>query len=320
MEIKNVRKVSFWRIFFATLAALLVASIISIIMFFSALGGVMGAFMSDKDLSSEVKDNTFLYLKLDKPVGDVGFSRINASNFSIDEQQGLGEIIYGLEKAKKDPKIKGIFIETGAINSGYGNLFELREAIKDFEKSGKKVVFYAKGEAISLKALYLSTVTKDNYVFPESNVEFLGLSSELMFFKNTLDKLGVEVQVIRGENNDFKSAVEPYFRTDMSDSSRLQVERFMNGIWNKLLTDISADKGISVEKLNNFASNATILNGRDAAKNGLFSETKYRDEILDLLKKYAGSEKDAPLYSLINMLATNTIRKLKPKKVKMLLH
>lgn len=300
MSDNTVRKVSFWRIFFPSLVALLVASIISIFFFFSTLGGFIDKYLGSSSLpNSDLKDKTFLYLQFNEPLGDVGYNRINTSSFSFEKQQGLAEIIYGLEKAKNDDKIKGVFIETGHIETGYGNLFELREALKDFIKSGKKVVFYAKGEAITTKTLYLSTVTKDNYIFPESNVEFLGLGAEIMFYKNLLDKFDIEVEVIRGEGNDFKSAVEPFFRTEMSDSSRYQTERFMNGIWNRILTDIAKDKNLTVSKLNDLASNAQVLNGRNAAQNGIFSATKYRDEVLTLLKQYAGTDKDSEvnLYS-----------------------
>lgn len=319
MSNNNVRKVSFWRVFFPALIALLVGSVISIFFFFSTLGVFINKYVgASTDSSSNVKDKTFLYMKFDQPIGDVGYNRINTSSFSLDQQQGLGEIIYGLEKAKNDKKIKGVFIETGQISSGYGNLLELREAIKDFEKSGKKVVFYAKGEVVTTKTLYLATATKDSYIFPESNVEFLGLSSEMMFFKNMLDKFDIEVEVIRGEGNDFKSAVEPYFRTEMSDSSRLQVERFMNGLWDKMLTDISKDKNISVAQLNTYASEAKILNGKDAVKYGLFKATKYRDEVLDLLKDYAGIDKDkeAIFYSFEKYARTEYTKEVKLKKDK----
>lgn len=319
MTDNNVRKVSFWRIFFPSLVALLVASIISIIFFFSTLGGFINKYFGGaSEGDAGLKEKTFLHLQFNNPIGDVGFNRINTSSFSFEKQQGLGELIYGLNKAKTDDKIKGVFIEAGQIESGYGNLFELREALKDFQKSGKKVVFYAKGEAITTKTLYLSTATKDNYVFPESNVEFLGLGAELMFYKNLLDKFDIDVQVIRGEDNEFKSAVEPYFRTEMSDSSRYQTERFISGIWNRILTDIAEEKNIAVNKLNDLATNAKVLNGKNAAMQGIFAGTKYRDEILDLLKKYAGtdSDDDISLYSFDKYARNNYRKEVKQQEEK----
>jgi len=313
MAHNNVRKISFWRVFFPSLIALLVASIISIIFFFSTLTRVIDKYSTSTE--PELKDNTFLHLTFDKTVGDVGYGKIDLASYKLSQQQGLSEIIYGLQKAKDDPKIKGIFLEVGQINIGYGNLYELRQALKDFEKSGKKVVIYASGEVVTTKSLYLSTISKDNYIFPKSNVEFLGLSSQVMFFKNLLDKLDIKVQVIRGEGNDFKSAVEPYFRTNMSDSSRYQVSQFLNGIWSQVVDDMAKDCNLSSTSLNQLASDAKILNGEDAQKAGLFKATKYRGEILDLLKHYAGvsGNKEANLYSF-SKYARDAFRKAATQK------
>lgn len=292
MSDNNVRKVSFWRIFFPALIALMVGSIISIIFFFSTLSAFIGKYFDASDSDTSLKKNTFLHLNFKQVIGDVAYKNINTSSFSLDQQHGLAEIIYGLEKAKNDDNIKGIFIELTQPMIGYANLSELREAIKDFQKSGKKVVFYLQGEAVSTKALYLASASKDSYIFPETNVEFLGISSQLMFYKNLLDKFEVDVEVIRGSDNEFKSAVEPFFRSNMSDSSRLQIETYINGIWNNMLTDIATDRNTSVSELNKLADNAKVLNGKDAVNHNLLAGTKYRDEIIDILKKYAGTAKN----------------------------
>src|SRR5690606_22118818 len=107
-----------------------------------------------------------------------------------------------------------------------------RNAIEKFKASGKFVVAYNSGEVITQKEYLLASVADENYGFPSSMMEFLGLGVEYMFFKNMFDRLGMEMQVIRGENNDFKSAVEPFFLDKMSDSSRVQTERYLNSMWN----------------------------------------------------------------------------------------
>lgn len=315
----KVRKISFWRVFFPSLIALLVASVISIIFFFSALAGFIGKYMpvSASSEGTNVKENTLLKMDFSRPIGDVGFSRLNTSNFQMEQQTGLGEILYALQKAKEDKNVKGIYIDASSIGIGYANLIELRAALKDFETSGKKIFVYANGEAISLRMLYLSTLTKDSYIFPESNVEFLGLSGQIMFFKNLLDKLDIDVKVIRGEGNDFKSAVEPYFLTEMSDSSRMQTERYLNGIWNYLLKDIAKDRKQSVEKLNVLASEAKILKGADAVKYGLITGAKYEDEVLELMREYVGAKKvkDLNFYDF-NRYARDNYRKQMKKEEK----
>lgn len=313
----KIRKVSFWRIFFPSLIALLVASIISIIFFFSTLAGFMNKYMAGtSDASSDnLPQKTFLKMTFPQPVGDLSYQRFNTSNFMLEQQNGLGEILYGLDKAKDDDNVAGIYIDASNISIGYANLFELRNALKDFMKTGKKVVIYGNGEAISTKMLYLTTVTPDSYLFPKSNVEFLGMSSQLMFYKNLLDKLDIQVQVIRGEGNDFKSAVEPYFRTNMSDSSRMQTQRYIDGIWNEILAGIAESRKMKVSTLNDLASNAKILTGEDAKSHGLVAGVKYQDEVLDIVKKYQGldANKEANFYDF-NKYARNKYRNEYKKK------
>jgi protease-4 len=116
-------------------------------------------------------------------------------------------------------------------------------------------------------------------------MEFTGLGAELTFFKGTLDKLEVEVEIIRGKNNDFKSAVEPFFLKQMSDSSRVQINRYLQSMWLDIRKDISEDRGISINKLNDIAENMLIRKANDAKQFGMMDDVKYRDEVIDMLKK-----------------------------------
>jgi len=126
-------------------------------------------------------------------------------------------------------------------------------------------------------------------------MEFLGLGAEMMYFKNALDKMDVEMQVIRGSDNDFKSAVEPFFRSDMSDSSRVQVERYMEGLWSDFRDDIAKDRKVSSEELNRIAENALIQSVKDAVKYKLIDATKYRDEVIDILADKVKNKKGEEL-------------------------
>jgi protease-4 len=118
-------------------------------------------------------------------------------------------------------------------------------------------------------------------------MEFVGLGAELMFFKKTFDKLGLEMQVIRGSNNDFKSAVEPYFRENMSDSSRLQVNRYLQSIWDDMVKDIAKDRKVPAATLNDIAENVKIARMDDALKHKLIDGIKYRDEVEEIVAKKA---------------------------------
>lgn len=278
------KKVTFGRIFWPSFFAVIVASIVGSILFVFVLGGVASSIVP-KESSVKTGANTVLHMKLDGQISEKSKTSLNFSGFSVTNQWGLSDILYGLELAKKDNNIKGIFLELGDVSCGYATAKEIRNAINDFEKSGKFVVAYNAGELVGLGKYYISSAANELYGFPTSTVNFLGLGGELTFYKNTLDKLGVKVEIIRGKNNDFKSAVEPFFLDKMSDSSRLQMQTYINNIWKEIRLDIAKDRKISADDLNTYAENMNIKRMKDAAKYKLIDATKYRDEVIDIIKK-----------------------------------
>ncbi len=290
-------KVKFWRVFWPSLVAGIVVSGLGILMWLIVIGAFIGGLDDGNKL--KVEDKTVLHMTLDGPIAERASSDFNPMSFQLNRTLGLSEILYGLEHAKNDKKIKGVYLEIDMIQCGYATAKEIRDAINDFEESGKFVVAYNSGEAISQKEYYIASAANENYGFPTSNMEFLGLGAELMYFKKTLDKLDVEMQVIRGSNNDFKSAVEPFFRENMSDSSRLQTERYLDGMWKLIRSEIAKDRGVSAQKLNDIAEEASIKSVKDAIKYKLIDEAKYRDEVLDIIasKVGASSGEDVELLS-----------------------
>ena len=224
---------------------------------------------------------------------------VNPTALSFEKTIGLADLLYGIEQAKYDPSVEGIFLEVDNLMCGYATTSEIRRALEDFQQNGKFLYAYNKGEVITLKEYYLSSVASNNYGFPSSMMEFGGLGVELMYYKNMLDKLDVEMQVIRGENNDFKSAVEPYFRNSMSDSSRLQTETFLNGIWTEIKADISNSRSIKPAQLDEIADSTFIRRASDAVKYKLLDGTKYRDEIMQDLAASV-SINDVKDLSLVN--------------------
>lgn len=271
-------KVSFWRIFWPSLLASMILSVFGWIFWLI----IFGSMFSEEP---SAKDSTVLHMTLSGPIGERSSSTLNPSNFKMDKTNGLADILTGLEKAKEDKHVKGIYLELGNVQCGYATAMEIRDALKDFKKSGKFLVAYLNGEVITQKQYYISSVSDEVYGFSTSAMEFIGLGGELMFFKNTFDKLGIEMQVIRGSNNDFKSAVEPYFRTDMSDSSRLQTQRYMSSIWSDIRSQIAADRKITTAQLNDIAENAKIQRVDDAVKFKLIDAAKYRDEVEQIILK-----------------------------------
>ncbi|TXI84394.1 MAG: signal peptide peptidase SppA, partial [Crocinitomicaceae bacterium] len=289
------KKITFGKIFWPSFLAVFIMSIIGLIIFSLILGGLVGSFGKFGPKPLAIKNNTVLHMTLSGAIGEKSSSTFNPSSFQMDKKIGLSDILYGLEHAKTDAKIKGVFLEIGDLNCGYATAREIRNAINDFEKSGKFVVAYNGGEVITQKEYYISSAADEVYGFPSSTMEFIGLGAELSFFKGTLDKLEVEVQVIRGSNNDFKSAVEPFFRENMSDSSRVQIERYLTSMWEDIRTDISADRKVKIEKLNTIADSAFIRRADDAVKYKLMDGTKYRDEIISLMSEKVGLEEGEEL-------------------------
>jgi protease-4 len=280
------KKVTFGRIFWPSLVAMLIASILGLILFFLMLGGVIVGLTETPSYS--IKDKTILHMSLKGQIAENSSSTFNPAEMGIENKIGLSDLLFGLEKAKTDDKIKGVFMEIDNLQCGFATAREIRNAINDFEKSGKFVVAYNGGEVITQKEYYISSAANEVYAFPTSTMEFVGLGTELMFFKNTLDMLEVEMQVIRGKNNDFKSAVEPYFRTEMSDSSRLQIEKYLSSIWSDIRIDISRDRKISINELNDIAENLKVRRATDAVKLKMMDATKYRDEVLAILVRKSG--------------------------------
>lgn len=287
------KKVTFGRIFWPSFWAALIVSILGLIIWLIVISGIIGSF--DTDTSLSVKDKSILHMELNGPIGEKGSSNFDPMSFSMKHVAGLADILHGLEAAKTDKKIKGVFIEIDNLSCGFATAKEIRDAINDFEKSGKFVVAYNSGEVVTQKEYYIASAANENYGFHSSMMEFLGLGAEMMFFKNALDKLDVEMQVIRGSDNDFKSAVEPFFRDDMSDSSRVQVERYMEGLWSDFRDDISKDRKVSAKELDRIAENALIQSVEDAVKYKLIDAVKYRDEVIDILAKKVEMEEGKEL-------------------------
>jgi protease-4 len=292
-------KIKFGKIFWPSFLAVVIGGIISTVIYMLSLFGVLTLFFGMGDGELEVKDNTVLYMKLEGEIAEQSSSDLSISTFSFKQKKGLPDILHGLKKAQNDDRIKGLFLELGDVNCGVSTAKEIRKAIDEFEKSGKFVVAYLSGEYVSQKTYYISSAANEVYGFPSTVFQWTGLGGEVMFYTGLLEKLDVEVEVIRGKNNDFKSAVEPFFRKEMSDSSRLQTKTYMNSIWSDICQDISKDKKISIEKLNNYADSLSLRRMQDAVKFKFINGVKYRDEVMQVLAKKVGVDNPSSL----NMLA-----------------
>ena len=283
---KTKKVVSFGKIFWPSLMASIVVLTLLVIFFFVLFGSI---FSGPEPFS--VKDNTVLHMTLKGEIGESSKSEFNPSSFQMDQQIGLADILYGFEKAAEDKRIKGIFIELDGAQCGYATAGEIRAAIVKFqEESGKFVLAYHKGEAVGLKQYFIASAAKESYGFPSTMFEFGGLGAELMFFKGMFDKLDLEMQVVRGSNNDFKSAVEPFFLEKMSDSSKHQIERYLTSMWEDIRETIGESKGISSADLDMYADSTYIRRMNDAVTYKLIDAVKYRDEVMEILVQYSGAD------------------------------
>ena len=278
-------KLSFSKVFWPSLVAVIIASFISIVAFFIITGVLFSSLFNIKS-TLEIKDNSILQVKLNGEINDNQRSTFDVASLDILQNSSLSSLIYGIETAKADPKIKGLFIDIGNLSCGYSTAHAIRSAIIDFQNSGKFVVTYFSGEMISQKEYYIGSVAKETYAFPSSAFQLNGIGGETMFFKNLLDKLEIEVEIVRGSNNDFKSAVEPYFLTEMSDSSRVQSERLLNSIWDDMCAEMATSRRLSLADFNTIADSLKVTSTEDALHYKLIDRLKYRDEVMaDLMKK-----------------------------------
>lgn len=289
------QKITFGKLFWPSFVAVIIAGLVSLLIFFLGIGGIIGSFGNFGPEPLAIKNSTILQLKLTGELKDKSDESVALPDFQVERTVGLPDLLYGIEKAKTDPKIKGIFLELGAMKCGMASAKELHDAIKDFQKSGKFAVAYLSGEYVSQTAYYISSAAKEVYGFPSTTMEFTGIGVQLMFFKNLLDNLNIEVDIVRGANNDFKSAVEPFFRTNMSDSSRLQTQAFLRTMWRTMRNDISRNKGIDTVTLDNHVDSLHILDCESAYQAKLITGLRYRDEFMGLLKKKMNMDQDEEL-------------------------
>ena len=213
-------RLSFAKLFWPSFLAVFIAGLVGMVFFFLILGGVIGSFGDFGPEPLALQDKTVLHLKLSGQIQDESDESFDPTSFRLDRTMGLPEILIGLQEAASDAKIKGIFLEMRNPSMGMATAEELRMALLDFQKSGKFVVAYLTGEQVSQLDYYVSSACKEVYGMHGSSFIWSGLQAESFYFKNLLDELQIGVMVVRGKENDFKSAVEPFFLNKMSDSSR----------------------------------------------------------------------------------------------------
>jgi protease-4 len=258
--------------------------------FLLLIGFVAALASTDSEVS--VASNSVLELKLNKPIAEresrTSFGSIVSSQA---DNIGLDNLKATIRRAKNDSDIKGIFLNVELVQAGMASLEEIRNALLDFKKSGKFVVAYA--DAQSEKSYYLTSIADRIYLNPQGTLEFNGISSETMYYKNLFEKVGIQPQIFRVGS--FKSAVEPFFRENMSDSARLQTSSFLNSINDFMLGHVAASRKIAPQRLKTISDSMLVHNADDAKRLGLVTNLGYYDQALDYMKGKLGVEKDEKL-------------------------
>ncbi len=285
----------FWRIVFGTMVGFffscLIVSILSMF-FFAAMIASVGS-----TSTVTVKDNSILKLDLQKPIQEQAEDNpfeMFGDEFSQYYQStiGLDDILTCLKSAAKDPKIKGIYINTGSVNASPATLKEVHDALVEFKESGKFIYAYA--DSYTQGAYYLSSVADQITMSSTGVISFKGMAMQVMFYKGLLDKLDVDMQVIR--HGKFKSAVEPYLTDKMSEANREQMTLLANTLWNTMLEDISESRNIDKEQLNTLADGLFIGSAVKAVENKLVDKTCYKSDVAQDLKQLVGVTEDKDLH------------------------
>ena len=272
---------NFLRNLFASIFGTLIALGIILVLFL-----LIAAAVGDTKKVS-VASNSILEIQLQELVKDYAPKSENPLDeiFGFNDAKiGLNTIINAIENAKYDEKIKGISITSLGVNAGIAQTQAIRNKLVEFKESGKFVMAYA--DMFDQKSYYFSSVADSIFLNPVGAIDFKGLSSEILFYKDLEDKTGVTMEVIR--HGKYKSAVEPFLYNEMSADNREQITTFLTSIWDEMVVDISTSRELTEQEVNNIADNLLGRNATLAIESKLVDEALYFDEYMDKLKSAVG--------------------------------
>jgi len=270
------------------LATIIGLFIFFMLFFFGIL--IIGAVFGGDSETIKVKNNSVIELNLEDIKYDYAgkYEDPWITIFADKKSVGLSDVIKAIEEAKTDDDIKGISILNNQSTLGMAQSKALRDELESFKKSGKFVMAYA--NSYTQKEYYLNSVASPIYINPVGDMDFKGLSAELMFFKDLQEKTGVKMEVIR--HGKYKSAVEPFLENEMSDANREQVTALLNSVWNSVTADISKSRNVSVDKLNEIANGLLARTPEMAKEQKLVDIIAYEDVYHDAIRKALKVEKD----------------------------
>ena len=275
--------------FLKTLGASLLAWIIGfVILILGVISLIVGVIDSLPTEDTQISNDSVLYIDFNRPIVDSPTtSPLTSINLSMNMVQPITmlEVLATLEYAAQDSRIKGICIApSGDYPLSLANTEELRDALELFKLSGKFVIAF--DDVYTQSEYYLSSVADKIILNPEGAVDWRGVGISTIFYKNLLDKLNISVEIFRPSACKYKSAVEPFFLTKMSDANRKQNEELVESLWQSICEDIGSDRGIEPEVLKQYAKDLSIATAEDALNAGLVDMVAYEDTLHNIYKKY----------------------------------
>lgn len=283
--------------FVGATAAFLVAGTLLIFIFVGALvGGILGAFGGgDAEPQEPVsKANTVLKIDMQTPITE---RSSNEANFSLagleaNSSMGLRDFIQTLEEAANDEDVEGVYLNIERVAAAPSTLTDIRTALEAFKASGKWIVGWSEG--MTMGGLYVASVADELYLHPNGYADISGMRLQTTYYKGMLEKLGVGMTVLRGPDNAYKSAVEPFTRESMSDANREQLGALLDDIWTEVRGGIARGRGLDPQQIDAIAENLTLRTAEDGLETELFDGLLYEDELKERIKEKLNGEE--PVY------------------------
>lgn len=283
----------FFKNVFATFVGIFLFVLVTLLLGFVCIFGMV----LSSESTTEIENNSVLVINLSGPLSERSDKNVMAEFIgNVASGVSLEDVLSGIEKAKTNKNIKGIYIEAGAFApNSYASLQEIREALIDFKKSHKWIVAY--GDSYTQSAYYLASVANDVYLNPQGMLDWHGLSSQRIYLKDMLAKFGVKMQV--SKVGTYKSATEMFTEEKMSDADRQQTSTYLNGIWKYLLKGVSESRNIPIAKLNEYADSViTFANPTSYLKMKLIDKLLYTDQVRNEVKKRLGINSDDEIHQI----------------------
>ncbi|NTV19601.1 MAG: signal peptide peptidase SppA, partial [Bacteroidales bacterium] len=301
--------------FLKIVAGTFVGSLLAMVLGTLILIGVIGSIASfTESKTPTVPDSAILGISFASAITEQSiedpFAAFNPFANASSKSTGILDFIQTIDRAATDPAIKMVYLNLNELNAGISHIEEIRAALVRFRESGKPIIAYA--DNYSQAGYYLASASDKVYLNPAGTATLTGLSLSTLFFKDLLDKAGVEVQLIR--HGKFKAAAEQFISNKMSDENREQLQAYLDAVWNTWMTDISASRRMPVEKINELTNNLQLGTAKQALEAGLVDGLLYKDELTDTLVHLFGVKDEKALKVISSSDYSKATKKLNLKE------